>query len=85
MVPPEPTRPRAAALLAALRRGGLVFDGAMSTALYERGVLYTACFEQRQDDADRQHEQHADAHAGAHALPEEARYHASALIRPNAP
>ncbi|MDD9969844.1 MAG: bifunctional homocysteine S-methyltransferase/methylenetetrahydrofolate reductase [Myxococcales bacterium] len=30
----------------ALARGGLVLDGAMGTALYERGVLYTACFEQ---------------------------------------
>ena len=39
--PPKPARPFAEALAA----GGLVLDGAMGTALYERGVLYTACFE----------------------------------------
>lgn len=32
-------------LLDALSHGGLVLDGAMSTALYERGVLYTQCFD----------------------------------------
>lgn len=70
MEPPEPTRPRAAALLAALRRGGVVLDAAMSTALYERGVLYTACFEQislTQPDWVRQiHASHLAA--GAHVL-----------------
>ncbi len=30
----------------ALRAGSLVFDGAMGTALYERGVLYTVCFDE---------------------------------------
>jgi len=29
-----------------LLRGALVLDGAMGTALYERGVLYTSCFEE---------------------------------------
>jgi homocysteine S-methyltransferase len=32
-------------LLDALARGGLVLDGAMGTALYERGILYTQCFD----------------------------------------
>jgi homocysteine S-methyltransferase len=32
--------------LEALRAGGLVFDGAMGTSLYERGNLYTASFEE---------------------------------------
>lgn len=32
--------------LDALAHGGLVFDGAMGTALYERGVLYTQSFDQ---------------------------------------
>jgi homocysteine S-methyltransferase len=30
----------------ALQRGALVADGAMGTQLYERGVLYSACFEE---------------------------------------
>jgi homocysteine S-methyltransferase len=30
----------------ALRAGGLVFDGAMGSLLYEKGNLYTACFEE---------------------------------------
>ena len=34
-------------------------------------------FEQRQDDADRQHEQHDEAQVAAHALPEEARDHST--------
>jgi methionine synthase I (cobalamin-dependent)/5,10-methylenetetrahydrofolate reductase len=33
-------------LLAALRTDVLVVDGAMGTQLYERGVLYTVCFEE---------------------------------------
>ncbi|MCB9707784.1 MAG: bifunctional homocysteine S-methyltransferase/methylenetetrahydrofolate reductase [Myxococcales bacterium] len=33
-------------LLEALRSGSLVFDGAMGTALYERGILYTVCFDE---------------------------------------
>ena len=35
-----------AALLTALREGTLVVDGAMGTQLYERGILYSACFEE---------------------------------------
>jgi methionine synthase / methylenetetrahydrofolate reductase(NADPH) len=35
-----------ATLLQALREGTLVIDGAMGTQLYERGVLYSACFEE---------------------------------------
>jgi methionine synthase I (cobalamin-dependent)/5,10-methylenetetrahydrofolate reductase len=37
---------RPEAVLAALRVGGLVFDGAMATSLYEKGLLYTVCFEE---------------------------------------
>ncbi len=37
---------RSEAFLSALRAGGLVFDGAMGTSLYERGNLYTACFDE---------------------------------------
>ncbi|HXX69158.1 MAG TPA: bifunctional homocysteine S-methyltransferase/methylenetetrahydrofolate reductase [Polyangiaceae bacterium] len=33
-------------LIDALRAGPLVLDGAMGTQLYERGVLYSACFEE---------------------------------------
>ncbi len=33
-------------LLEAIRSSVLVFDGAMGTQLYERGVLYSACFEE---------------------------------------
>jgi methionine synthase / methylenetetrahydrofolate reductase(NADPH) len=35
-----------ASLLNALREGTIVVDGAMGTQLYERGVLYSACFEE---------------------------------------
>jgi methionine synthase I (cobalamin-dependent)/5,10-methylenetetrahydrofolate reductase len=38
--------PRAVPFIQALTRGGLVFDGAMGTALYERGVLYSQSFDQ---------------------------------------
>src|SRR5687768_7069068 len=38
-------RRKQGSLLEALSRGGLVLDGAMGTALYERGVLYTQCFD----------------------------------------
>src|SRR5262245_19704338 len=41
-----PTHSRTTPFLDALARGGLVFDGAMGTALYERGVLYTQSFDQ---------------------------------------
>jgi methionine synthase I (cobalamin-dependent)/5,10-methylenetetrahydrofolate reductase len=37
---------RPGAFLAALRAGGLVFDGAMGSSLYEKGNLYTVCFEE---------------------------------------
>jgi homocysteine S-methyltransferase len=37
---------RPEAFLAALRAGGLVFDGAMGSSLYEKGNLYTQCFEE---------------------------------------
>lgn len=35
-----------ASFLDALAKGPLVVDGAMGTQLYERGVLYSVCFEQ---------------------------------------
>src|SRR6202521_5200409 len=38
----KPERP----LLEAIQAGPLVLDGAMGTQLYERGVLYSACFEE---------------------------------------
>jgi methionine synthase I (cobalamin-dependent)/5,10-methylenetetrahydrofolate reductase len=37
---------RPEAFRAALAAGGLVFDGAMGSLLYEKGNLYTACFEE---------------------------------------
>ncbi|HEX5658842.1 MAG TPA: bifunctional homocysteine S-methyltransferase/methylenetetrahydrofolate reductase [Polyangiales bacterium] len=37
---------RPEAFRAALQAGGLVFDGAMGSLLYEKGNLYTACFEE---------------------------------------
>ncbi|MDB4986992.1 MAG: 5,10-methylenetetrahydrofolate reductase, partial [Myxococcaceae bacterium] len=51
----------------ALRAGGLVFDGAMGTSLYEKGNLYTACFEEmnvsRPDVVLQIHRDYADAGA----------------------
>src|SRR5688572_29933170 len=41
----DSNHPRTPPFLDALARGGLVFDGAMGTALYERGVLYTQSFD----------------------------------------
>src|SRR5271168_1427010 len=38
----KPDRP----LIDAINAGPLVVDGAMGTQLYERGVLYSACFEE---------------------------------------
>ena len=38
----RPSRP----LIEAVRAGVIVTDGAMGTQLYERGVLYSACFEE---------------------------------------
>src|SRR5919106_4361832 len=37
---------KSGAFLDALRAGGLVFDGAMGTSLYEQGILYTRCFDE---------------------------------------
>ena len=37
---------RPEAFLSALRAGGLVLDGAMGSSLYEKGNLYTVCFEE---------------------------------------
>ena len=37
---------RRIALIDALAAGPVVFDGAMGTALYERGMLYTQCFDE---------------------------------------
>ncbi|MFI5306566.1 MAG: homocysteine S-methyltransferase family protein, partial [Polyangiales bacterium] len=42
---PAPS-PRTVPFMDALARGGLVFDGAMATALYERGLLYSQSFDQ---------------------------------------
>src|SRR5690242_1587024 len=42
MLEKRPEKP----LLDALRHGVLVVDGAMGTQLYERGVLYSVCFEE---------------------------------------
>src|SRR5580658_8045623 len=39
---PKPLRP----LLDAIRHEPMVLDGAMGTQLYERGVLYSTCFEE---------------------------------------
>ncbi len=56
--------------LTRLLRGALVFDGAMGTALYERGVLYTSCFDElcvsRPELVRGVHEAHL--HAGAEVL-----------------
>lgn len=41
-LPPRTDKP----LLEAVRTGALVIDGAMGTQLYERGVLYSACYEE---------------------------------------
>ena len=37
---------RAVPFMERLQRGALVLDGAMGTALYERGVLYSTCFDE---------------------------------------
>jgi homocysteine S-methyltransferase len=41
----QPAQKPERSFLDALRSGALVVDGAMGTQLYERGVLYSACFE----------------------------------------
>jgi len=43
---PTPSNRTGRPLIEALRAGPLVLDGAMGTQLYERGVLYSACFEE---------------------------------------
>jgi homocysteine S-methyltransferase len=43
---PEQLMVRSEAFLDAVQSGGLVFDGAMGTALYEKGMLYTQCFDE---------------------------------------
>ena len=39
------TQSTSADFLQALQRKGLIFDGAMGTSLYERGLLYTSCLD----------------------------------------
>ncbi|MCG8553791.1 MAG: bifunctional homocysteine S-methyltransferase/methylenetetrahydrofolate reductase [Proteobacteria bacterium] len=50
-----------------LRKGALVFDGAMGTALYEHGILYSANFDEinlsRPELVGRIHQEHLDAGA----------------------
>src|SRR6516162_7749357 len=86
--PAKPERP----LLEAIRNGVLVIDGAMGTQLYERGVLYSACFEElnlsRPELVSRVHEDYLRAGAqviesntfGANALRLE-KYGLSARVR----
>jgi methionine synthase / methylenetetrahydrofolate reductase(NADPH) len=63
-----PSRP--AAFLDAVRAGGLVFDGAMGTAIYEHGILYNRCFDELNvSQPDAIHEVHAAyVEAGAQVL-----------------
>ncbi len=62
--------PRPQAFREALAGGGLVFDGAMGTALYEKGNLYTACFDEfnlsRPEDVRQVHRGFVEA--GCHVL-----------------
>jgi homocysteine S-methyltransferase len=55
------------AFLDALRAGGLIFDGAMGTSLYEQGFLYTRCFDElnvsQPDAIHTVHEAYVDAGA----------------------
>src|SRR5438067_12838659 len=46
MSSPLPPAPPLKPFFEALSSGALVVDGAMGTQLYERGVLYSACFEE---------------------------------------
>lgn len=67
-------------ILDALRKGPLVIDGAMGTQLYERGVLFSSCFEElnisRPELVERVHSDYVNAGAtiietntfGAHAM-----------------
>ena len=63
-----PSRP--AAFLDAVRAGGLVFDGAMGTAIYEHGILYNRCFDELNvSQPEAVHEVHASyIEAGAQVL-----------------
>ncbi len=67
---PDPSAARPQAFREALAAGGLVFDGAMGTALYEKGNLYTACFDEfnlsRPEDVRQVHRGFAEA--GCHVL-----------------
>src|SRR5450631_766586 len=62
----RPNRP----LIEAVHAGVLVTDGAMGTQLYERGVLYSACFEElnvsRPELVGKVHEDYI--RAGAHVI-----------------
>ena len=66
MSTPLPAKP----LLETLRKTPLVFDGAMGTQLYERGIVFSACFEElnvtRPDLVARVHEEYV--RAGAQVL-----------------
>ncbi len=66
----DPSSARPQAFREALAAGGLVFDGAMGTALYEKGNLYTACFDEfnlsRPDDVRQVHRGFVEA--GCHVL-----------------
>ena len=66
-MPSQPPRTERPLLLDAARTGVLVVDGAMGTQLYERGVLYSQCFEElnvsRPDLVARVHEDYLRAGA----------------------
>jgi methionine synthase I (cobalamin-dependent) len=66
-MPSQPPRTERPSLLDAARTGVLVVDGAMGTQLYERGVLYSQCFEElnvsRPDLVGRVHEDYLRAGA----------------------
>ena len=66
-MPSQPPRTERPSLLDAARSGVLVVDGAMGTQLYERGVLYSQCFEElnvsRPDLVARVHEDYLRAGA----------------------
>jgi methionine synthase I (cobalamin-dependent)/5,10-methylenetetrahydrofolate reductase len=67
---PAPSLASARPFLEALRASPLVFDGAMGTQLYERGILYSVCFEDlnvsRPDAVSKVHEDYV--RAGAQVL-----------------
>ncbi|HXN34023.1 MAG TPA: homocysteine S-methyltransferase family protein, partial [Polyangiaceae bacterium] len=45
-MPPSSSAPPERSFIDAVHAGVLVVDGAMGTQLYERGVLYSTCFEE---------------------------------------